>query len=261
MYISNRYVWLFFYKECSIKRKREYIGFCRKGEGYYMNEMTSTQKKLSCVLKVIVILSAFIGTGISAYGDRNVFFCGLNIFMYFTNQSNIVIAVICAVGLYLIVKNKKISELHYIVKYVGTVAITLTGVVFIAVLAPASGPEAWDLHNVLAHIVVPIASIADFFVIIPGVKFKKKDVLYVIIPPLIYVIYAGIGYVRGWDFYEGNTYPYFFLNWGSPAGAFGFIKESPFMGCVWWILALLIFLIIMGYVYLVIVDHMGKKSK
>ncbi len=55
------------------------------------------------------------------------------------------IAVICAVGLYLIVKNKKISELHYIVKYVGTVAITFTGVVFIAVRAPASGPEAWDM--------------------------------------------------------------------------------------------------------------------
>lgn len=47
MYISNGYVWLFFYKECSIKRKREYIGLFRKGEGYYMNEMTSTQKSLA----------------------------------------------------------------------------------------------------------------------------------------------------------------------------------------------------------------------
>lgn len=37
----------FFYKECSIKRKREYIGLFRKGEGYYMNEMTSTQKSLA----------------------------------------------------------------------------------------------------------------------------------------------------------------------------------------------------------------------
>ena len=226
-----------------------------------MDGMTNTKKNLSYALKIIVILAAFIGTGISAYGDRDVFFCGLNIFMYFTNQSNVAIAIICAVGLYLMKSGKKISERHYIIKYVGTVAITLTGVVFLLVLAPTLGAAAWDAHNVLTHIVVPIAAIADFFVVVPGVKIKKHNVFYVIIPPLVYAIYAGIGFVRGWDFYEGNNYPYFFLNWGSPAGAFGFINEMPYMGSAWWILALLIFLIIVGFCYLAIADILGKKKK
>ena len=226
-----------------------------------MDGMTNTKKNLSCALKIIVILAAFIGTGISAYGDRDVFFCGLNIFMYFTNQSNVAIAIICAVGLYLMKRGKKISERHYIIKYVGTVAITLTGVVFLLVLAPTLGAAAWDAHNVLTHIVVPIAAIADFFVVVPGVEIKKHNVFYVIIPPLVYAIYAGIGFVRGWDFYEGNNYPYFFLNWGSPAGAFGFINEMPYMGSAWWILALLIFLIIVGFCYLAIADILGKKKK
>ena len=226
-----------------------------------MDGMTNNKKKLSYVLKIIVILAAFIGTGISAYGDRDVFFCGLNIFMYFTNQSNVAIAIICAVGLYLMKRGKKISERHYIIKYVGTVAITLTGVVFLLVLAPTLGAAAWDAHNVLTHIVVPIAAIADFFVVVPGVEIKKHNVFYVIIPPLVYAIYAGIGFVRGWDFYEGNNYPYFFLNWGSPAGAFGFINEMPYMGSAWWILALLIFLIIVGFCYLAIADILGKKKK
>lgn len=226
-----------------------------------MDGMTNTKKNLSYALKIIVILAAFIGTGISAYGDRDVFFCGLNIFMYFTNQSNVAIAIICAVGLYLMKRGKKISERHYIIKYVGTVAITLTGVVFLLVLAPTLGAAAWDAHNVLTHIVVPIAAIADFFVVVPGVEIKKHNVFYVIIPPLVYAIYAGIGFVRGWDFYEGNNYPYFFLNWGSPAGAFGFINEMPYMGSAWWILALLIFLIIVGFCYLAIADILGKKKK
>ena len=226
-----------------------------------MDGMTNTKKNLSYALKIIVILAAFIGTGISAYGDRDVFFCGLNIFMYFTNQSNVAIAIICAVGLYLMKRGKKISERHYIIKYVGTVAITLTGVVFLLVLAPTLGAAAWDSHNVLTHIVVPIAAIADFFVVVPGVEIKKHNVFYVIIPPLVYAIYAGIGFVRGWDFYEGNNYPYFFLNWGSPAGAFGFINEMPYMGSAWWILALLIFLIIVGFCYLAIADILGKKKK
>ena len=181
--------------------------------------------------------------------------------MYFTNQSNVAIAIICAVGLYLMKCGKKISERHYIIKYVGTVAITLTGVVFLLVLAPTLGAAAWDAHNVLTHIVVPIAAIADFFVVVPGVEIKKHNVFYVIIPPLVYAIYAGIGFVRGWDFYEGNNYPYFFLNWGSPAGAFGFINEMPYMGSAWWILALLIFLIIVGFCYLAIADILGKKKK
>ena len=226
-----------------------------------MDGMTNTKKNLSYALKIIVILAAFIGTGISAYGDRDVFFCGLNIFMYFTNQSNVAIAIICAVGLYLMKCGKKISERHYIIKYVGTVAITLTGVVFLLVLAPTLGAAAWDAHNVLTHIVVPIAAIADFFVVVPGVEIKKHNVFYVIIPPLVYAIYAGIGFVKGWDFYEGNNYPYFFLNWGSPAGAFGFINEMPYMGSAWWILALLIFLIIVGFCYLAIADILGKKKK
>lgn len=55
---------------------------------------------------------------------------------------------------------------------------------------------------------------------------------WVIVPPMLYSIYAGIGYARNWQFAEGYNYPYFFLNWGSPAGAFGLTDELPYMGCM-----------------------------
>ncbi len=145
-----------------------------------------------------------------------------------------------------------------IIKFVGTVSITLTGVVFGFVLAPTLGINAWNIQNTLTHLIVPVAAVIDFFVISGVAAIKKSNVIYVIIPPILYAIYAGIGYVNNWQFADGINYPYFFLNWGSKAGAFGFTNELPFMGSAWWILALLIFLIVIGYVYLVIADLIAK---
>ncbi|MCR4946021.1 MAG: Pr6Pr family membrane protein, partial [Lachnospiraceae bacterium] len=211
------------------------------------------------VLKAVVVLSAVIGVFLSAYAGRKSFMGGSRVFMYFTIQSNIAIAVICAIGLFLLLQNKNVGEAWHVIKFVGTVSITLTGVVFGFVLAPTLGANAWNIQNTLTHLVVPVTAVADFFVTAPGAGIRKRNVFYVIIPPLLYAIYAGIGYVNNWQFSGGYNYPYFFLNWGSPAGAFGFTNELPFMGTAWWILALLIFLIVIGYVYLIIADLFGKR--
>ena len=224
-----------------------------------MDTISKTRKNLSVALKLAVIISAVLGTVLSALGGQNSFMGGSVVFMYFTIQSNIAIAVICAVGCYLLMQDRSISYAWYIVKLVGTVSITLTGVVFVVMLAPVLGDKAWNIQNTLTHIVVPVAAIADFFVIASGSGIRKKDVVYVTIPPLLYVIYAGIGYIRKWEFALGVNYPYFFLNWGSPAGAFGFSNELPFMGCVWWILILSGFLVAVGLCYIALADRIGKK--
>ncbi len=226
-----------------------------------MNMITKTRRTISYILKLTVILSAVVGTALSAYAGRNSFMGGSRVFMYFTIQSNILIAVICLVGLYLLVQKKKINDVWYTVKLVGTVAITLTGVVFAVLLVPLLGDNAWNIQNTLTHAVVPVAAVADFFVIASGSGLKRKSVAYVIIPPLFYAIYAGIGYVRGWEFGAGRNYPYFFLNWGSPAGAFGFTNGLPYMGCVWWILVLMVFLIAVGWGYVALSDRIGRKWK
>lgn len=224
-----------------------------------MNTIVSTRKILSCILKLIVISAAVIGTGLSAYASSKTFMGGSRVFMYFTIQSNIVIAIICAAGLYLIAGKKNVSKTWHIVKFVGTIAITLTGIVFTFVLAPTLGQDAWNIQNTLTHLVVPLAAVFDFFMISASSGIRRRNVIYAIIPPLLYAIYAGIGYVRGWEFADGINYPYFFLNWGSPAGAFGFSKGLPFMGTAWWILALLLFLIGIGFFYLLLADLLNRN--
>lgn len=217
-------------------------------------------KTASYILKIVIIISAVLGTLLSAAGGRHSFMGGSVVFMYFTIQSNIAVAVICLIGLVLMASNKKIGKAWYIIKFVGTVAITLTGVVFCFVLAPTMRSAAWNIQNILTHVVVPAASIADFLVVGSAIDagIRKRSVVFVIIPPLLYAIYAGIGYVKGWQFGPGVNYPYFFLNWGSPAGVFGFSDKLPFIGTGWWILALLVFLILIGLLYLAIVGGIRR---
>ena len=226
-----------------------------------MNAESKVRRCISYTLKIIVVLSAAAGVFLSAYAGRNSFMGGSRVFMYFTIQSNIAVALISLIGCCLMLTKKKVGEAWHVIQFVGAVAITLTGVVFGFVLAPTLGVNAWNVQNTLTHVVVPIAAVADFLIVAYGEDIRKKNVIYVIIPPVLYAIYAAIGYVRGWDFALGINYPYFFLNWGSPAGAFGFTKEMPYMGTAWWILALLIFLIIVGCCYLMIININRKNRR
>ena len=221
----------------------------------------SKNRNLSIVLKTLTFVSAAAGVIITATSSAGTFMGGSRVFMFFTIQSNIAIALVAFVGGVLLLGKAKIGRVWQVIKFVFTVSITLTGAVFTFVLAPTLGNHAWNFQNVLTHVVVPIAAIADFFVVGPFGRLKKRDVFFIVLPPLAYVIYAGIGYVLGWEFLEGIRYPYFFLNWGSPAGAFGFMSGLPYMGTVWWILALLAGLLIVGFLYLIIIDWIKKKHK
>lgn len=98
--------------------------------------MSQKRLGLSLLLKDIVIIAAIVGTAISALASENAFMGGSTVFMYFTIQSNIAIALIALIGGTILFYGKKPGELWYVVKFAGTIAITLTGVVFCIVLAP-----------------------------------------------------------------------------------------------------------------------------
>ena len=218
-------------------------------------------KVLSIVFKCIVIVSSAVGIILSAIAGAQSFMGGGRVFMYFTVQSNIAIALVCAVGAVLLLRNQPVQDIWYLIKFVFTVSITLTGVVFCFVLAPTLGKYAWRLQHVLTHVVVPLAAILDFFVTGRYGSIKKRSVFFVIIPPLLYAIYTGIAYVAKWEFSRGVHYPYFFLNWGSPAGAFGFTNDLLYMGCAWWILLILVMLLAVGYGYLLALDLLKRRSR
>ncbi|MBQ9248702.1 MAG: Pr6Pr family membrane protein [Ruminococcus sp.] len=219
------------------------------------------RRAVSLILKCVVVIAAAVGVYASYIGGLGAFMSGPQVFMFFTIQSNIAIALICAIGAVLLLTQGAVNNGWFILKFVGTVAITLTGAVFSFVLAPTLGDQAWNLRNILTHVVAPIAAIADFFVTGVFGKLEKKHTFFGILPPLAYVIYAAVAYVNGWEFIPGKCYPYFFLNWGSPAGAFGFCGELPYMGCVWWILIGMALILLLGLVYILILNAMKRRNR
>ena len=221
--------------------------------------MRTKREIASVILKLIVAVAAAVGVTLSA--SSNGFMGRGTVWLFFTIQSNVWMAVTCLIGLYFVLKHKTITRAMYLIKLVFTVSITLTGVVFCFVLAPTFVGNPWNLQNILTHVVVPVLSVVDFFVFDSSFAYQYKDSVWVVIPPIYYAIFAGIGYVCKWNFGGGVNYPYFFLNWGSPAGAFGFSDTLPFMGVMWWILAISIFLIIVGLVYVFLARVIRKALK
>lgn len=176
-------------------------------------------------------------------------------FLYFTNQSNLAIAILCGLEFVLVIlemvtKKRYFPLVHNIVKLVITVAIALTGLIFMTVLLPTS-PDPFKIHNVLTHMVVPLLGIIDFFLSYETSKpLKKWMPIFSCIPPLYYLVFASIGYVNHWDFGGGNNYPYPFLNWGSSVGAFGFGGPGIyFMGSFYWIFLLLAIVLFLSYLF------------
>ena len=146
------------------------------------------RKLISLILKLVVVVSAAFGVYLSATDGIFAFMSGKRVFMYFTIQSNIAIALICAFGAVLLFVKRRVKNWWFVVKFVGTVAITLTSGVFSFVLAPTLGDMAWNIRNVLTHVIVPLCAIADFFVTGVFGDLKKSHIPYATGPPLLYVI-------------------------------------------------------------------------
>ena len=79
-------------------------------------EIPTKTKVLSLILKGIVVLSAAVGALLSAYASRSTFMGGSRVFMYFTIQSNLVVALLSLIGAVLLLRPGKPSNGWYAVK-------------------------------------------------------------------------------------------------------------------------------------------------
>lgn len=227
------------------------------------------KKILSLVLKILTFIFMVVGIIVRSL-DKESMLADNNPLLYFTMQSNIWIGVYCLILFVIMLIEIKTSRKIYgrvlkIIKLVFTVSITITGFIYTVALAPGMGKDAWTFGNVVTHAVVPLLSILDFLVYEVEFKYEKKEPLWSLVPPVYYFIFASIGYLCNWDFGGGNNYPYFFLNWGSPVGAFGFDfnTDSPyFMGVFYWIILLALFVLSFAYTYYLISTLINKyKAK
>lgn len=232
--------------------------------------MTDKKKReliTGIVLKTIAIMASFYGMFRSFYG--------LMFFTYFTNLSNLFVDVILGWFLVQDISSLIKKDVHprgnalYRVKFLATVSITLTFLVFMLILAPnmKGGVLAAYFSNGAGsfgvHFVNPLLAIIDFCLFDYDFQSTKKDGLFGIIPPLCYVVFILILGALGVRW--GKMYaPYNFLNYGAKVGWFGFDLstmggESFGVGVFYMIVVLVLIFIGLGNLFLLIKDKRRAK--
>jgi hypothetical protein len=124
-------------------------------------------------------------------------------FSYFTIQSNLIVA---AATVALAANPNCDSRVFRVVRMAGLYAITVTFVIYGALLAPGLSSGATGITNICLHYVVPFLTVVGWLVFGPRRRLDVRSLAMSAIWPLAFVIYTLIhGHLSGW-------YPYPFVN-------------------------------------------------
>ena len=228
---------------------------------------TSTVKrKISYALKWTTVVTSFGGILISFFQSQaDGYSHWLTRLLYFTTQSNIWIGstmLILALLPFFRTKSEQFIDRLYLFKYIFTVSITVTGIVFCFLLGPFADPaiHPWSFSSFLTHVFTPVFSVVDFFLDDRPIKLQAKHVFLTAIPPLLYVFSTAFLSYLNVEFGRGEPFPYFFMNYRSPAGLFGFSEIFPYnMGAFYWIAAIAFVMLMIGALYAKL--HGAKEKK
>jgi hypothetical protein len=127
-----------------------------------------------------------------------------NAFVFFTVQSNILIGL---VGLLLALRLDRSSTAFAVLRLSGLIAITITGIVFHAVLAQTLDLKSWDaVGNELVHTVVPVMAVVGWLLVGPRGLFSRRVAWLSLIFPVCWLAFTLIrGAIAHW-------YPYPFID-------------------------------------------------
>ncbi len=221
--------------------------------------MVKTLAKI--LIKAALIIIGVLGIVLTALSTA--FMGGASVFFFFTVQSNIFIMLMALIFLInevmVLITNKSfINQTLLHIKYVATVAITVTFLVFFTMLAPLMGVDyLLSFNNFSLHAIVPILAIVDFFLFDKDIKLTYKSSLLATISPICYAIFVYIGAIFKLEYSENLYYPYFFLNIDTN----GFFFEKGTMGIIPWIIILLSFIIGLGCLFYLFMKLRQKVKK
>lgn len=218
---------------------------------------------IQLILRVALIVIGVVGITLTTISSS--FMGGHNVtFLFFTIQSNITIIVIELLFAYdalmqLLGKKSFVNNAWLLVKYLFTIAITITFLVFAFMLAPTLGIDyLLSFNNYSLHFIVPILAIIDFFIFDKDIKLNKFTCLWGLAMPIYYVIFFLIGIPLNIKYINGECAPYFFLNYEQLTW-FSFTEKGP--GVFYWIIILTIGITILCYLFYLLMWLRQKYSK
>jgi len=224
------------------------------------------KKYAPIILNGLIFLLAVTGFLLSCiFAKRDGYSHWLTRLLYFTQQSNLWIGVTSLVFAVMLRKGnmtQKQTQIMSLLKYIFTVSITVTGIVFCTLLAPFAEEGIWTFAGVLTHVAVPVLAVADFFLNEHIGQIKKKHIWLSMIPPALYFVFASILCVCKVDFGRGDPYPYFFMDYYSEVGLFGFVGEwPPQIGSFYWFVFFFVFIYGLGTLYYKLHTYAAGRRK
>ena len=130
-----------------------------------------------------------------------------NGFKTFTYQTNLIIAIWLTLAILWHKKPETLEKITGPLKGAFTLYITITFIFFAVLLAPLYQPTGFAaFSNLVFHYITPIAFIVDWILTETKLRYKWSYILYWIIYPLCYLVFA---FIHGT--FTGN-YIYFFLD-------------------------------------------------
>ena len=160
--------------------------------------------KISLILNIFIFLMVLVATIVMftgfkfMHGPEVTLDCSnIEMFKFFTVDSNIFMAMVALIfSIYeiLLLKNKikEIPKFTYILKFMGTSAVTLTFLVVFSYLGWIAKDGLFSLlmnSNLFLHLLVPITSIVTFIYFEKSDKLKFKDTFFGLIPMLVYAVF------------------------------------------------------------------------
>lgn len=172
-------------------------------------------------------------------------FASKNTLLFFTTQSNLWILLACLAVMCFDLGGRRIPRGLFLLKYVLTVSITVTGVVYNLILAPQYGLHygsilrAYSVSVVLLHVVVPVLSLVSFLAFDAG-ELRRAHAWLGPVPLLAYAVFIEIlacaspgGYL--FDGLDGpSRFPYFFLDY-TRSGWFTLSADITRLGVFYWL--------------------------
>lgn len=212
-------------------------------------------------LKLGVIVSCFLGIFLQITAKGGSFMSSAPIFLYFTIQSNIWIAVICAVFLIADLARKgrgPVAGWLYVLKFMFTVSVLLTFVVFAVLLAPLM-PRSYLLSpsNIFLHDITPILALLDFILFDYRYTGRGRHMFFGTIMPLGYGVFVLLLSRLAGVRFNGAAAPYFFLDY-EKLGWFRIGPGGP--GVAYWFAMIALVVLGIGFTLLKIKEARRRKK-
>lgn len=212
--------------------------------------------KINFLIKIVVTISSLLGViislftatseGYASWGKRLLYYTTIsNVFLGLT-FSALLLSPLLSAKLY-----AKIKGVLYILKYLSTVMISITLLVFTFLLFPFADESyhLTSLSSILTHFVSPTLAIIDFFTDDTPLNLSARHVPLSLAPSLLYAIFTFMLSAFKVDFGRGETYPYYFMNYQGEAGFLGLTLHPFGIGYIYPIITLSIVIVIIGYFY------------